>query len=223
MSICGYHTSNFQSKGHEHKNHNLELIIANIYVHFCMLGNKWFIGFNWCHSPTIYKADTIIMFILEKETKAWKSINMPKVTLCFLTICVKWFIFSYDSLMGHCCVHIIKDVKKEKTWGRSSSRIMKWIILLREFRPRWRCRYKHFTSSHNQKKDNNQFKNKQPEVPENQTAWSSDNQGIKETFTQTRRRGGDGSRAAQRRGHMARRWTMWVRRGWLNRKLKTQS
>ena len=28
---------------------------------------------------------------------------------------------------------------------------------------------------HNQKKDNNQFKNhKQPEVPENQTAWESD-------------------------------------------------
>ena len=33
----------------------------------------------------------------------------------------------------------------------------------------------------NQKEDNNQSKiNKQPEVPENQTAWNSNNQGIKE-------------------------------------------
>ena len=33
----------------------------------------------------------------------------------------------------------------------------------------------------NQKEDNNQSKiNKQPEAPENQTAWNSDNQGIKE-------------------------------------------
>ena len=43
------------------------------------------------------------------------------------------------------------------------------------------------------KKDNNQFKNKrQPELPENQTAWISHNQGIKETFIQTGRRGRDG-------------------------------
>ena len=51
---------------------------------------------------------------------------------------------------------------------------------------------KPFASSHNQKEDNNQFKfNKQPEVPENQTAWNYDNQGVKETFTQTSRRGRD--------------------------------
>ena len=38
---------------------------------------------------------------------------------------------------------------------------------------------------HNQKEDNNQCKiNKQPEVPENQTAWKSNNQGIKETVKQ---------------------------------------
>ena len=38
-----------------------------------------------------------------------------------------------------------------------------------------------FASSHNQKEDNNQSKiNKQPEVPENQTAWNSNNQGINE-------------------------------------------
>ena len=38
---------------------------------------------------------------------------------------------------------------------------------------------------HNQKEDNNQSKiNKQSEVPENQTAWSSDNQEIKETVKQ---------------------------------------
>ena len=48
--------------------------------------------------------------------------------------------------------------------------------------------------SHNQKKDNNKFKNKnQPELPGNRTVWKSDNQGIKEeTFTQTSRRGRDG-------------------------------
>ena len=51
----------------------------------------------------------------------------------------------------------------------------------------------HFASSHNQKKDNNKFKNsKQPELPENQTAWNFDNQGNKETFILTGRRGGDG-------------------------------
>ena len=47
-----------------------------------------------------------------------------------------------------------------------------------------------FTSLQNQKKDNNQFKNKeQPELPEYQTAWKSDNQEGKETFNQNGRRG----------------------------------
>ena len=37
------------------------------------------------------------------------------------------------------------------------------------------------------------LKTKQPELPENQTVWKSDNQGVKEeTFTQTGRKGGDG-------------------------------
>ena len=47
-------------------------------------------------------------------------------------------------------------------------------------------------------KHNNQFKNrKQPELPENQTVWKSDNQGVKkETFIQTGRRGGVGQRGA---------------------------
>ena len=54
-----------------------------------------------------------------------------------------------------------------------------------EFWPRWRHRQECFTSSHSQKKDNNQFKNKkQSELPENQTAWKSNNQGVKETFIQ---------------------------------------
>ena len=39
--------------------------------------------------------------------------------------------------------------------------------ILGQFQPRWRHRQKHFASSHNQKKENNQFKNKeQPELPE---------------------------------------------------------
>ena len=65
---------------------------------------------------------------------------------------------------------------------------------------------------HNQKKDNNQFKNnKQSEVPENPTTWNSDNQGVKETFIQTGRRGWDGQLGEEdlRRGkavdHTARR------------------
>ena len=47
---------------------------------------------------------------------------------------------------------------------------------------------------HNQKKDNNQFKNeKQPDLPENRTVWKSDKQEVKEeTFIQTGRRDGDG-------------------------------
>ena len=58
---------------------------------------------------------------------------------------------------------------------------------------------------HNQKKDNNKFKNKnQPELMENQTVWKSNNQGDKEeTFIQTGRRGGD--KAAGWRGLAARR------------------
>ena len=51
----------------------------------------------------------------------------------------------------------------------------------------------HCASSHNQKKENNKFKNKiQPELPENQTPWKSDNQGVtEETFIQNSRRGRD--------------------------------
>ena len=42
-------------------------------------------------------------------------------------------------------------------------------------------------------KDNNQFKNKnQPELPENQTVWKSENQGLKKTFIQTSRSRGYG-------------------------------
>ena len=58
-------------------------------------------------------------------------------------------------------------------------------------------------SLHNQKKDNNQFKNKkQPDLPENHTVWKSDNHGIKEeTLVQIGRRGGDGQPG--KRGHAA--------------------
>ena len=69
-----------------------------------------------------------------------------------------------------------------------------FLILFLDFRPRWTRRQTHYASSHNQRKDNNNLKNKkQPELTENQTVWKSDNQGDKEeTFTQTGRRGGDG-------------------------------
>ena len=61
-----------------------------------------------------------------------------------------------------------------------------WVI---EFWTRWRHRQKCFTSLHNQKKDNNQFKNrKQPELPENQPAWKSKNPGVKGTFIKTGKR-----------------------------------
>ena len=51
------------------------------------------------------------------------------------------------------------------------------------------------------KEEYNQFKNnKQPEVPENQTAWDSDNQGAKETWTQIGMRGIEGRQAAEQRG-----------------------
>ena len=51
----------------------------------------------------------------------------------------------------------------------------------------------HFASLNNQKKDNNKFKNKNlPELPESQTAWKSNNQGVKEeTLIQTGRKDGD--------------------------------
>ena len=75
-----------------------------------------------------------------------------------------------------------------------------------------RCRQKHFASSHNQKKDTNKFKNKKPpELPENQIAWKSDSQGVKETFIQTGRRGGE--RQQGQKGHLIRLRTMSVRWG----------
>ena len=59
---------------------------------------------------------------------------------------------------------------------------------------------------YNLKKDNNKFKNKiKPELPENQTVWKSNNQGvIEETFIQTGRRGRD--RQLGWRGLEARWW-----------------
>ena len=64
---------------------------------------------------------------------------------------------------------------------------------------------------HNQKKDNTQFKKKeQPELPENETAWKSDNQGVKdETFIQTGRRG----RKLAWRGCETRWQIVWARWG----------
>ena len=55
---------------------------------------------------------------------------------------------------------------------------------------------------HNQKKDNKLKNKKQPELPENQTVWKSDNQVVKETFIQTDRRDGGGQLG--QRGHVAR-------------------
>ena len=79
-------------------------------------------------------------------------------------------------------------------------------------------REKCFASSHNQKKDSDQSKNnKQPEVPENQTAWNSDNQGVKRKFTKMDRR-----LAAEQKGPTARQQTTRARWGWLNGELKTQ-
>ena len=43
--------------------------------------------------------------------------------------------------------------------------------------------YLYCASLHNQKKDNNKFKNKkQPELTENPTVWKSDNQEVKESI-----------------------------------------
>ena len=59
-------------------------------------------------------------------------------------------------------------------------------------------------SLHNQKKDNNQFKNKnQPELSENQTTWKPDNPGVEETFIQPSRRGRDGKWAERMRSKVA--------------------
>ena len=74
-------------------------------------------------------------------------------------------------------------------------------------------RYIHFASLHNQKMDN-KFKNKkQPELPENQTVWKFDNQGVKEeTFIQTGRSGAD--KQLWRRG-LGAKWQLedWGRQG----------
>ena len=68
-----------------------------------------------------------------------------------------------------------------------------------------------FLSTQSKKKDNTNFKTKNtPELPENQTIWKFDNQGIKEeTFIQTGRRARDGQLG--QRGCAARRQTRQVR------------
>ena len=60
-------------------------------------------------------------------------------------------------------------------------------------------------TSHNQKKDNNKFKNKkQPELTENRTVWKSNNQGVKEeTFIQTGRRARDWKPKQRTQGEVA--------------------
>ena len=84
-------------------------------------------------------------------------------------------IFSYGEQLRHVKIFCISFSIKKVNCG---------------VRPRWRCRQKSLASSHNQKEDNNQSKiNKQPEVPENQTAWNSDNQGMKERVNQTNQTG----------------------------------
>ena len=65
------------------------------------------------------------------------------------------------------------------------------------------------------KKDHYKIKNnKQPELPENQTAWNSDNQGFKETFIQTGRRGGD-RQLGREDPWQSGRPHGWGRSGWL--------
>ena len=70
-----------------------------------------------------------------------------------------------------------------------------------DFQPRWG----HCATLHNQKKDNNKFKNKtQPELTENRTVWKSNNQGdTEETFTQTGGRAEMGSWVERTRGKAA--------------------
>ena len=73
---------------------------------------------------------------------------------------------------------------------------------------------------HNQKKDNNQFKNnKQPELPENETGMNSDNQGVIETFIQTCRRGGN-RQLGEQRIYVARQQMMQVRLGLVDQETK---
>ena len=64
----------------------------------------------------------------------------------------------------------------------------KWCCILSDvysgFQPRWRRRRKHFTSSHNQKEGNNQFKNKeQPELPENHLHGSPTTKELKKIYS----------------------------------------
>ena len=83
-----------------------------------------------------------------------------------------------------------------------------------ELLPRWRHRQKLFTSLHNQKEDNNQAEiNKQPKVPENQTAWNSNNKGIKEKINQNNQTGkeADGVGKSEKPRHHSRPWGQ----GWL--------
>ena len=68
--------------------------------------------------------------------------------------------------------------------------VLKKFNCILQFWPRWRHRQQPFASSHSQKEDKNQSKiSKQAEAPENQTAWNSNNQGIKENINQNNQTG----------------------------------
>ena len=74
-----------------------------------------------------------------------------------------------------------------------------------------------------QKKDNNQFKNnKQPELPENETAWNSNNQGVKHSprpVGEVEMGDGQLDREDKEVNHAGEK----DRADWLNGKLKTQN
>ena len=66
---------------------------------------------------------------------------------------------------------------------------------------------------HNQKENNNQSNfHKQPEVPENQTAWKSNNHGIKETVKQNNQTGKVGGRENPLQGGQPCGW-VWLPTG----------
>ena len=105
----------------------------------------------------------------------------------------------------------IQVVSRILLYNRLNFDRKKWKQRVKEdFWLRWRCRQKCFTSSHNQK-NNNQYKHRKQELPENQTSWTSDNQGVKDkTFIQSGRRGGD--RQLVQRGCAARQQARWARK-----------
>ena len=115
----------------------------------------------------------------------WGFPTTPQLIFFYQLLLVSWFIYLCKkfSVYFKLCPSYLSNLSSSNQEVFLLSLI---IIQNQEGGLRWRHRKKCFISSHNQKKNNNQFKTKeQPELLEKTFLWKSNNQEVKETFNQS--------------------------------------